>query len=54
MIRMHTDGATFRGDTVPEAMVGDIDPMQLGWWKVENCCAVRYDNVNKATWQPKR
>ena len=54
MIRIHTDGATFRGDTVPEAMVGDIDPMQLGWWKVENCGAVRYDNVNKATWQPKR
>jgi hypothetical protein len=54
MIRLHTDGATFRGDTVPEAMLGDIDPMKLGWWKVENCGAVRYDNVNKATWQPKR
>jgi hypothetical protein len=54
MIRMHTDGATFRGDTTPAAMAGDIDPRRLGWWKVENCGAVRYDNLNKATWQPKR
>jgi hypothetical protein len=35
-------------------MLEDIDPMQLGWWKVEACGVVRYDNVNKATWQPKR
>jgi hypothetical protein len=54
MIRMHTDGATFRGDTTPAAMAGDIDPRRLGWWKVENCGSVRYDNLNKATWQPKR
>jgi hypothetical protein len=53
MLRLHTDGATFRGDTVPEAMLEDIDPMKLGQWKVENCGAVRYDNLNKATWQPK-
>jgi hypothetical protein len=54
MIRMHTDGATFRGDTVPEAMLEDIDPRRLGWWKVEACGTVRYDNLNKAKWNPKR
>jgi hypothetical protein len=53
MIRLHTDGATFRGDTVPEAMLEDIDPRRLGWWKVEACGTVRYENVNKAHWTPK-